>query len=325
MRVLVAGGAGYIGSMVSQHLIEAGHTVTIYDNLSKGHQGALPRQAQFELGDILDRARLDEVLGQGPYDAILHFAAFIEAGESMKDPGRFFHNNVSGSLTLIEAAAAHRVPRFVFSSSAGVYASQDRPLNESDPIGAASVYGHTKRMIEEILGWYHRIYGLSYAALRYFNAAGATDERGEAHQPESHLIPLVLQVALGQREAIAIYGSDYPTPDGTCIRDYIHITDLATAHVLALLGLETRSEMIYNLGNGSGYSVMDVVQAAREITGRPIPIRLAARRPGDPARLVASSEKARSELGWAPRYPDLCDIILSAWQWHQKHPDGYED
>ena len=325
MRVLVAGGAGYIGSMVSQHLIEAGHTVTIYDNLSKGHRGALPRQAQFELGDILDRARLDEVLGQGPYDAILHFAAFIEAGESMKDPGQFFHNNVSGSLTLIEAAAAHRVPRFVFSSSAGVYASQDRPINESDPIGAASVYGHTKRMIEEILGWYHRIYGLSYAALRYFNAAGATDERGEAHQPESHLIPLVLQVALGQREAIAIYGSDYPTPDGTCIRDYIHITDLATAHVLALLGLATRSEMIYNLGNGSGYSVMDVVQAAREITGRPIPIRLAARRPGDPARLVASSEKARSELGWAPRYPDLCDIILSAWQWHQKHPDGYED
>ena len=325
MRVLVAGGAGYIGSVVSQHLIEAGHTVTIYDNLSKGHHGALPRQAQFELGDILDRARLDEVLDQGPYDAILHFAAFIEAGESMKDPGRFFHNNVSGSLTLIEAAAAHRVPRFVFSSSAGVYASQDRPINESDPIGAASVYGHTKRMIEEILGWYHRIYGLSYAALRYFNAAGATGERGEAHQPESHLIPLVLQVALGQREAIAIYGSDYPTPDGTCIRDYIHITDLATAHVLALHGLETRSEMIYNLGNGSGYSVMDVVQAAREITGRPIPIRLAARRPGDPARLVASSEKARSELGWAPCYPDLCDIILSAWQWHQKHPDGYED
>ncbi len=325
MRVLVAGGAGYIGSVVSQHLIEAGHTVTIYDNLSKGHQGALPRQAQFELGDILDRKRLDEVLGQGPYDAILHFAAFIEAGESMKDPGQFFHNNVSGSLTLIDAAAAHRVPRFVFSSSAGVYASQDRPINESDPIGAASVYGHTKRMIEEILGWYHRIYGLSYAALRYFNAAGATDERGEAHQPESHLIPLVLQVALGQREAIAIYGGDYPTPDGTCIRDYIHITDLATAHVLALLGLETCSEMIYNLGNGSGYSVMDVVQAAREITGRPIPIRLAARRPGDPARMVASSEKARSELGWAPRYPDLCDIILSAWQWHQKHPDGYED
>jgi len=325
MRVLVAGGAGYIGSVVAQHLIEAGHAVTIYDNLSKGHQGALPQQAQFELGDILDRVRLDEVLGQGPYDAILHFAAFIEAGESMKDPGRFFHNNVSGSLTLIEAAAAHRVPRFVFSSSAGVYASQDRPIKETDPIGAASVYGHTKRMIEEILGWYHRIYGLSYAALRYFNAAGATGERGEAHQPESHLIPLVLQVALGQREAIAIYGSDYPTPDGTCIRDYIHITDLATAHVLALNGLETRSETIYNLGNGSGYSVLEVIQAAREITGHPIPIQQAARRPGDPARLVASSEKARSELGWTPRYPDLREIMLSAWHWHQKHPDGYGD
>jgi UDP-glucose 4-epimerase len=267
MRVLVAGEAGYIGSVVAQHLIEAGHVVTIYDNLSKGHRKALPHGAQFELGDILDRARLDGVLGYNLYDAIMHFAAFIEAGESMKDPGRFFHNNVTGSLTLVEAAVAYQVPRFVFSSSAGVYASQDRPIKETDPLGAASVYGHTKRMIEEILGWYHRIYELSYAALRYFNAAGATDDRGESHQPESHLIPLVLQVALGQREAISIFGNDYPTPDGTCIRDYIHIEDLATAHILALHGLETHSEMIYNLGNGSGYSVLDVIKTAREITG----------------------------------------------------------
>jgi UDP-glucose 4-epimerase len=325
MNVLVAGGAGYIGSVVTQQLIETGHTVTIYDNLSKGHRRALPDQAQFELGDILDRSRLDEVLGAGCYNAVMHFAAFIEAGESMKEPGRFFHNNVTGSLTLIEAAVAHQVQRFVFSSSAGVYASQERPIVETDPIGAASVYGHTKRMIEEMLGWYHRIYGLRYAVLRYFNAAGATENRGEAHQPESHLIPLVLQVALGQRETIAVYGSDYPTPDGTCIRDYIHIADLATAHLLALQGLETRSQMIYNLGNGTGYSVLEVIQTAREITGQPIPVRLAPRRPGDPARLVASSEKAHCELGWVPRYPDLHDIILSAWQWHKQHPDGFGD
>ncbi len=325
MKVLVAGGAGYIGSVVAQQLIAAGHAVTIYDNLSKGHHSALPDQAQFELGDILDRSRLDAVLGAGPYDAVAHFAAFIEAGESMREPGRFFHNNVTGSLTLIEAAVAHQVPRYVFSSSAGVYASQERPIEETDPIGAASVYGHTKRMIEEILEWYHRIYGLRYVALRYFNAAGATASRGEAHQPESHLIPLVLQVALGQREAIAVYGSDYPTPDGTCIRDYIHITDLANAHVLALQKLDARAATIYNLGNGTGYSVLEVIQAAREITGHPIPVQLAPRRPGDPARLVATSAKARAELGWVPRYPDLHDIIQSAWQWHTRHPGGYED
>ncbi len=325
MRVLVTGGAGYIGSVVAQHLIEAGHIVTVYDNLSKGHPEALPQGAQFELGDILDRARLDEVLGLYPYDAIMHFAAFIEAGESMKDPGRFFRNNVTGSLTLIEASVAHQVPRFVFSSSAGVYASQDWSIKETDPLRAVSVYGHTKRMIEEILGWYHQIYGLRYAALRYFNAAGATNNRGEAHQPESHLIPLVLQVALGQRKAISIFGNDYSTPDGTCIRDYIHVEDLATAHILALHELDAHSELILNLGNGSGYSVLDVIKTAREITGQTITANQAPRRPGDPAILVASSEQARSVLGWTPRYSDLHSIILSAWQWHQHHPDGYGD
>lgn len=325
MRVLVAGGAGYIGSVVAEQLLKAGHTVTVYDNLSKGHLAAVPAEAQFERGDILDRVQLDEVLGDGPYDAVMHFAAFIEAGESMKQPGRFFHNNVTGSLTLIEAAVAHQVPRFVFSSSAGVYASQDRPLEETDHVAAASVYGHTKRMVEELLGWYHQIYGLSYVALRYFNAAGAAGGHGEAHQPESHLIPLVLQVALGQREAIAVYGSDYPTPDGTCVRDYVHIDDLATAHVLALEGLRERSALIYNLGNGQGYSVLEVIRCAREITGHPIPAQMGPRRPGDPAMLVASSAKIRAGLGWAPRHPDLSEIILSAWQWHQQHPKGYAD
>jgi UDP-glucose 4-epimerase len=325
MRVLVVGGAGYIGSVVAERLLNAGHTVTVYDNLSKGHLAAVPAEAQFERGDILDRVRLDEVLSHGPYEAVMHFAAFIEAGESMREPGRFFHNNVTGSLTLIEAAVAHRVPRFVFSSSAGVYASQDQPLEENDPIGATSVYGHTKRMVEEILGWYHSVHELSYVSLRYFNAAGAARGRGEAHQLESHLIPLVLQVTLGQREAIAVYGSDYPTPDGTCVRDYIHIDDLATAHLLALEGLKERSEIIYNLGNGQGYSVLEVIRSAREITGHPIPAQMGPRRPGDSAMLVASSAKIRAGLGWAPRHPDLSEIILSAWQWHQQHPKGYTD
>ncbi len=325
MRVLVAGGAGYIGSVVAEQLLQAGHAVTVYDNLSKGHRGAVPGGARFERGDILDRVRLDEVLGRDPYEAVMHFAAFIEAGESMREPGRFFHNNVAGSQTLIEAAVAHHVPRFVFSSSAGVYASQDRPLDEADPIGAASVYGQTKRMVEEMLGWYQRIHGLRYAALRYFNAAGAVGGRGEAHQPESHLIPLVLQVALGRRESISIYGSDYPTRDGTCVRDYIHIDDLGAAHLLALEGLAERSEMVYNLGNGTGYSVLEVIQCAREVTGHPIPAQPAPRRPGDPATLVASSAKIRAELGWAPRLTDLREIILSAWQWHQQHPTGYEE
>ncbi len=325
MKVLVAGGAGYIGSMVAQQLVDAGHAVTVYDNLSTGHRSALPERSRFELGDILDRQRLDVVLGAESYDAILHFAAYIEAGESMKAPGKFFHNNVVGSLTLIEAAVAHRVSRLVFSSSAGVYASQDRPIDESDPIGAASVYGHTKRMVEEILAWYHMIHGLRYVALRYFNAAGAAGNRGEAHQPESHLIPLVLQVALGQRESIAVYGDDYPTLDGTCVRDYIHITDLARAHVLALDGLEERPERIYNLGSSTGYSVLEVVEAARAVTGHPIPVRNAPRRPGDPARLVANSTRARAELGWVPRFPELRDILQSAWDWHQAHPAGYGD
>ncbi len=324
MKVLVTGGAGYIGSVVTQELLKAGHAVTVYDNLDKGHRAAIPEGAHFVQGDILDRTALDGVLDAQSYDGVIHFAAFIEAGESMQLPGRFFRNNVMGSMTLIDAVAAHGVPRMVFSSTAGIYASKETPLTEDDPVGPVSVYGQTKWMVEETLRWYNQIHGLRYAALRYFNAAGATPDRGEAHRPETHLIPLVLQAALGQRPEIAIYGDDYPTPDGTCIRDYIHILDLASAHLLALEGLGDRSQMIFNLGNGAGYSVKEVIETAREVTGMPIPVRVTPRRPGDPARLVADASRIRRELGWAPRVPELRDIIASAWEWHRTHPRGYE-
>lgn len=324
MNIFVAGGAGYIGSVVTEQLLQAGYSVTVYDSLVKGYRQAVPQGAHFIQGDILDAETLDAAFGAQPYDAVLHFAAFIEAGESMQNPGRFFRNNVTGSATLIEAAVKRAVPRFVFSSTAGLYASKDSPLNETDPLGPASVYGETKLMVEQILRWYHEIHGLRYAALRYFNAAGATPPlRGEAHQPESHLIPLVLQVPLGQRAKVLIYGDDYPTPDGTCIRDYIHIRDLASAHILALEALDERSVLTYNLGNGAGYSVKEVIETARAVTGHPIPAEVTPRRPGDAAILVADAAKVRAELGWQPETPDLRDIIASAWAWHQAHPRGY--
>ena len=324
MKILVAGGAGYIGSVTTQQLLDAGHLVTVYDSLVKGYKAAIPDKAKFIQGDILDSETLGRVLSSEPYDAILHFAAFIEAGESMRDPGTFFHNNVTGSMKLIEAAAKYNVPRFVFSSTAGVYASKDSPLIESDPISPANVYGQTKRMVEETLEWYHQVKSLRFAALRYFNAAGATPPiRGEAHQPESHLIPLVLQVALGQRENIAVFGDDYPTPDGTCIRDYIHITDLAAAHLLALQGLDDRPRMVYNLGNGTGYSVKQVIETAREVTNHAISAIIKPRRPGDAAILVGNASKIRQDLGWEPQIPDLKSIISSAWTWHHTHPNGY--
>ncbi len=323
MKVLVTGGAGFIGSVVTQLLLDAGHTATVYDSLLKGHRAAIPSGAHFVQGDILDRVALDATLSATPYDAVIHFAALIEAGESMQDPGRFFRNNVTGSITLVEAAVAHGIQRIVFSSSAGVYASKDTPLTEDDPIGPASVYGETKYMIEQVLHWYHQVKGLRYAALRYFNAAGAMPNRGEAHQPESHLIPLVLRVALGQRDHISIFGDDYPTPDGTCIRDYIHITDLAAAHRLALEALDEQPVMIYNLGNGACYSVKEVIDTARKVTGHAIPAASAPRRAGDAARLVANASRIRQELGWQPQTPAIYDIIESAWQWHGQHPNGY--
>jgi len=323
VNIFITGGAGYLGSAAAQRLLQAGHQVTVFDSLVKGHQAAIPAGARFVKADLADRAALDAALAAESYDAVMHFAGFIEAGESMREPGRYFHNNVSLSTGLVEAVLRAGVRRFVFSSSAAVYASSDEPLSEDSAIGPANVYGQTKRMVEEMLEWYRKVHGLRYAALRYFNAAGAEPGRGEAHNPESHLIPLVLQVVLGQRPHAQIYGSDYPTPDGTCIRDYIHVGDLISAHLLALDGLGEREQLIYNLGNGAGYSVRQVIESARRITGHAIPAVDSPRRAGDAPRLVASAERIRRELGWVPACPDLDEIIASAWEWHRTHPRGY--
>jgi UDP-glucose 4-epimerase len=323
VNIFITGGAGYLGSAAAETFLRAGHRVTVYDSLIKGYRAAVPEAARFIQADLGDRAALQSALTQETYDAVLHFAGAAEAGESMRDPGKYFHDNVALSAGLIEAAVRGGVRRFVFSSSAAVYASSDEVLSETSPIAPANVYGQTKRMVEEMLEWYRRVHGLRFAALRYFNAAGALPGRGEAHQPETHLIPLVLQVALGQRAEAQVFGTDYPTPDGTCIRDYIHIADLISAHLLALDGLGERERLIYNLGNGAGYSVRQVIEAARRVTGHPIPTADSPRRPGDAPRLVASSETIRRELGWAPAHPALDDIIASAWEWHRTHPDGY--
>ena len=323
MNILLTGGAGYIGSAAAHMLLEAGHTVTVYDSLVTGHREAVPDGAAFIQSDLADQASLGSTLQAGRFDAVMHFAAFIEAGESMQDPGKYFRNNLANSLGLLESCVRAGVERFVLSSTAAVYASSDDPLTEEHPLGPANVYGQTKLMIEQALEWYHRVHRLRFAALRYFNAAGALGDRGEAHQPESHLIPLVLQVALGQRETAQIFGVDYPTPDGTCIRDYIHIADLVSAHLLALEALGNQERLIYNLGSGDGYSVRQVVDAARRVTGHALPAMEAPRRPGDAPRLVASPEKIRRELGWQPQHPALEEIIASAWAWHRAHPRGY--
>ncbi|HDD55421.1 MAG TPA: UDP-glucose 4-epimerase GalE [Chloroflexi bacterium] len=325
MNIFLTGGAGYIGSAAVRKLLETGHTVTVYDSLVTGYRAAVPVKATFIQGDLANRNDLAAALTTAKFDAVMHFAAFIEAGESMTNPPKYYHNNLANSVNLIDAAVKAGVNRFVLSSTAAVYQSSDQPLSEESPLGPVNVYGHTKLMIEEVLDFYREIFGLHYAALRYFNAAGALPDQGEAHQPESHLIPLVLQVPLGQREDIKIYGTDYPTPDGTCIRDYIHISDLISAHLLALDALENEEKLAYNLGNGKGYSVREVIETARQITGHPIPAEEIPRRPGDSPRLVASSEKIKQELGWQPEIPELGDIINSAWEWHQSHPNGYEN
>jgi UDP-glucose 4-epimerase len=318
MRILVTGGAGYIGSVVADRLLRNGHSVTVLDNLSKGHREAVPALAQFVLADTGDGPAIARVFEQGRFNAVMHFAAFIEAGESMLVPEKYFDNNSAHTLTLLEAVLKYRVPRFVLSSTAAVYGEpRQTPITEDDPLEPTNAYGESKLIVERMLTWFHRVHGLRYASLRYFNAAGATAERGEAHNPETHLIPLVLQVPLGQRQAVSIYGTDYPTKDGTCIRDYIHVDDLATAHLLALDGLESQSQLICNLGSGNGFSVREVIEIAHKVTGHEIPVVEAPRRAGDPAVLVASSEKIRRVLGWEPQHSDIESIIRSAWEWHK--------
>ncbi len=324
MNILVTGGAGYIGSATAEALIQAGHAVTVYDSLVTGHARAVPAEATFVQADLSDSHALIETITRERFDAVMHFAAFIEAGESMKDPGRFFQNNFTNSVALMETAIRAGVKRFVFSSTAAIFASSDQPLNEDSPIGPTNVYGQTKLMVEQALEWYRQIHGLHYASLRYFNACGALPGRGEAHQPESHLIPLVLRVAQGQSDSVSLFGTDYPTPDGTCIRDYIHIADLVSAHLLALEGLKDRDQLVYNLGSGSGYSVREVIETARRVTGHIIPAIERPRRPGDSAVLVAASDKIKRELGWKPKHDNLHEIITSAWAWHKWHPKGYE-
>jgi UDP-glucose 4-epimerase len=308
---------------VAHELLRSGHSVVVYDDLSHGHRCAVPAQADFVQGDIADQENLDRVLGRFSFHAVMHFAGLIEAGESMKAPERYFRSNSGNTLLLLERILAHGIGRFVFSSTAALYGDPERiPISEDDPLRPTNVYGESKLLVEQMLAWFNRIHGLRYASLRYFNAAGATEELGEAHQPESHLIPLVLQVAQGKREFISIFGADYPTPDGSCIRDYIHVSDLASAHVLALAALESHSRLIYNLGNGRGFSVREVIQVARQVTAHPIPAKESPRRAGDPAILVASSERIRNELGWNPKFSELESIIQSAWRWMRKHPNG---
>ena len=325
MNILLTGGAGYIGSAASRLLLERGHAVTVIDSLVTGHRDAIPDEALFVEGDLADIPSLRKLLAQGNFEAVMHFAAFIEAGESMQKPGKYFRNNLINSLNLIEVCVQTGIERFVLSSTASVYASSEEPISEESAIQPSNVYGQTKLMIEQALDWYHRLFGLRYAALRYFNAAGALQDCGENHQPESHLIPLVLQVPLGQRPDVHIFGTDYDTPDGTAIRDYIHIADLISAHQLALDKLADSPRLLFNLGNGTGYSVREVIETAREVTGHAIPAVEGPRRKGDAPRLVASSEKIRRQLGWKPTFPDLATIIASAWEWHKTHPQGYQE
>jgi UDP-glucose 4-epimerase len=319
MNLLVTGGAGYIGGTVATILMQRGHRVTIVDNLCHSKRNELPAGADFVEANVADRPIIEQLLRELKPDGVLHFAALIEAGDSMKVPEVYFRNNTASTLALLEAMHATGTNNLVFSSTAAVYGEpKSVPIDETAELAPTNPYGESKLLVEYMLNWFHRLHGLRYASLRYFNVAGALPHRGEAHEPESHIIPLILDVALGRRASISIFGDDYPTPDGTCIRDYIHVADLAEAHILALNALNEKHRLILNLGNGSGFSVKEVVEAARRVTGHAIPVELKPRRPGDPARLVASSEKARAELGWTPKTPQIDDIVASAWQWHQQ-------
>jgi UDP-glucose 4-epimerase len=325
MRVLLTGGAGYVGSHAAWAMHRSGHEIWVYDNLSEGHRQAVPED-RLIVGDLMDGAKLKATLRDHQIEAVLHFAAFANVGISVTNPAEYYQNNIVGTLSLLDAMRATNVYRIVFSSTCATYGIPDQvPITETEKQIPINPYGFTKLVIERALADYSHAYGLGYAALRYFNASGASADSpiGEDHDPETHLIPLVLQVALGQRENIKIFGDDYPTPDGTCIRDYIHVDDLATAHIGALARLNPGSPLKLNLGTGQGVSVMQVVEACRQVTGHPIPIEIVGRREGDPAELVADATRANQTLNWQPKYVDIKSIVATAWQWHQQNPKGF--
>ena len=323
MKILVVGGAGYIGSVCAELLLDAGHTVSVFDNLSEGHRAAIDPRAEFIECDLEDRQSVERLLIRRQPDAVMHFAANALVGESMQNPSKYFRNNIANGLNLLDAMVEAGVAKLIFSSTCAIFGPPDRvPIDETMPMRPINPYGESKLAFEKILRWYDQIHGLKFVSLRYFNAAGASEKFGEDHRVETHLIPNVLKVALGEKPAVEIFGTDYETPDGTCIRDYIHIIDLAQAHILALGA--SKSEF-YNLGTGGGSSVREVIDACRKVTGHEIDIVEKSRRPGDPPRLIASSEKIERELGWKPQFQSLDAIIESAWKWHQKFPRGYGD
>ncbi|HEY1410076.1 MAG TPA: UDP-glucose 4-epimerase GalE [Promineifilum sp.] len=323
MKVLVTGGAGYIGSITVERLIRHGASVVVFDNLFQGHEEAVHPDATFVCGDLADKAAIAETLARHKPDGIMHFASYTLVGESMEKPFLYLRDNIVNGLNLLESAVDHGVRRFILSSTANLFDDpENMPIHEGERIVPGSPYGESKNILERYLHWLDRIYGFRYACLRYFNACGASEERGEQHDPETHLIPLVLQVALGQRDKITIFGDDYDTPDGTCVRDYIHVVDLAEAHILALNAVDSGSRK-YNLGNGRGFSVREVIEAARYVTGHPIPAVVGPRRPGDPDVLIAGSDAIIRDLGWKRQYTELKQVIETAWTWHQAHPDGY--
>jgi UDP-glucose 4-epimerase len=325
MKVLVTGGAGYIGSVATEILVREGYEVLVFDNLQQGHKPAVTEGATFIEGDLANYDDIEQAIAGFKPEAVMHFAANSLVGESMEQPFLYLNDNVVNALNLLKAMDAHDVKKIILSSTANLFADPLKmPIEEDERIIPGSPNGESKGIIERFLHWLSITKGLKFACLRYFNAAGATEEHGEDHNPELHLIPIILQVALGQREKVYMFGDDYDTPDGTCVRDYIHIEDLIDAHVLALNALN-KGNRVYNLGNGKGFSVKEVIEAARKITGHPIPADVAPRRPGDPATLVAGSEKIKAELGWDPKYTDIESIIKTAWAWHSKNPDGYAD
>ena len=329
MAILVAGGAGYIGSHMVKDLVEHGQEVVVADNLSTGHRDAINPKAKFYEGDIRDRKFLDKIFDNEDIEAVVHFAAFSIVPESMSKPLKYFDNNTGGMITLLEAMRDHNIKYIVFSSTAATYGVPEHiPIKETDPQNPINPYGLSKLMMEKMMHWADKAYGIKFVALRYFNVAGAAPDGtiGEDHGPETHLVPIILQVAQGKRKELSIFGDDYNTPDGTNVRDYVHVMDLADAHILAIKYLEAGNESnAFNLGSSTGFSNKQILEAAREVTGEPIPAKIAPRRPGDPDSLVAASDKARNVLGWDPKYDDVHDIIATAWKWHSTHPKGYDD